>query len=60
MRLGWGPEEEAFRAELVTFLDEHAPPEALVQRDFDSIEDDSGDIIPAWSRKWQATLFDHG
>jgi alkylation response protein AidB-like acyl-CoA dehydrogenase len=60
VHLGWGPEEEAFRAELVAFLDEHAPPEALVQRDFDSIEDDSGDIIPAWSRKWQATLFDHG
>jgi alkylation response protein AidB-like acyl-CoA dehydrogenase len=59
VRLGWGPEEEAFRAELVAFLDEHAPPEALVKRDFDSIEDDSGDIIPAWSRKWQATLFDH-
>ncbi|MBA2325532.1 MAG: acyl-CoA dehydrogenase family protein [Actinobacteria bacterium] len=60
MKLGWGPKEEAFRAELVAFLDEQAPPEALVQRDFDSIEDDSGDIIPAWSRKWQSTLFDHG
>jgi len=59
MKLGWGPEEEAFRAELVAFLDEHTPPEALVQRDFDSIEDDSGDIIPAWSREWQSTLFDH-
>ncbi|MGQ0803737.1 MAG: acyl-CoA dehydrogenase family protein [Actinomycetota bacterium] len=60
MQLGWGPEEEAFRAELVAVLDEHAPPEALVQRDFATDETGSGDIVPAWARKWQATLFDHG
>ena len=34
MQLAWGPEEEAFRAELVTFLDEHVPPEASVGFDY--------------------------
>ncbi len=61
MKLGWGPEEEAFRAELAAFLDEHAPPEALVQRDFAAGDDvEGGELIPAWARKWQAMLFDHG
>ncbi|MES4792680.1 MAG: hypothetical protein C4321_06520, partial [Chloroflexota bacterium] len=45
MRLAWGPEEEAFRAELDAFLDEHAPPEALAGRDW---EGEGEDLIPAW------------
>src|SRR5438874_2804219 len=56
MKLAWGPEEEAFRAELDAFLDEHAPHQAL-GRDF-ATSDDEG--IPRWARDWQATLFDHG
>jgi alkylation response protein AidB-like acyl-CoA dehydrogenase len=63
MQLAWGPAEEVFRAELIAFLDEHAPPEATTVRDF--AEDDDagqaiGEAIPDWARKWQATLFDHG
>ncbi len=61
MELAWGPEEEAFRAELVAFLDEHAPPEACLPRDFSADETETaGALIPEWARKWQATLFDHG
>jgi alkylation response protein AidB-like acyl-CoA dehydrogenase len=61
VQLAWGPEEETFRAELAAFLDEHAPPEALAQRDFAAADDvEGGDLIPAWARKWQAMLFDHG
>ena len=58
MKLAWGPEEEAFRAEFAAFLDDHAPPEARIGRDFEGIEADG--LIPAWARTWQATLFDHG
>jgi alkylation response protein AidB-like acyl-CoA dehydrogenase len=62
VHLAWGPEEEAFRAELVAFLEEHAPPEALVRRDFAGTGEprEGEDIVPQWSREWQATLFDHG
>ena len=62
MHLAWGEEEEAFRAELLAFLDEHAPPEARVRRDFagNVRGDGDGSLIPQWARDWQATLFDHG
>ena len=62
MHLAWGEEEEAFRAELLAFLDEHAPPEARVRRDFAGSVRAGGDgsLIPQWARDWQATLFDHG
>ena len=60
MQLAWGPEEEAFRAELGRFLDEHAPPEARRKRDFTTADSRDDRIIPTWSRDWQATLFDHG
>ena len=56
MRLAWGPEEEAFRAELDDFLDTHAPAQAL-GLDFETSEEEG---IPTWAREWQATLFDHG
>src|SRR5438128_422990 len=57
MRLAWGPDEEAFRADLAAFLDEHAPEQAL-GRDFNTFDDRAG--IPEWAREWQATLFDNG
>ncbi|HWW44070.1 MAG TPA: acyl-CoA dehydrogenase family protein, partial [Acidimicrobiia bacterium] len=61
MQLAWGPEEEAFRAELVEFLDEHVPHEADAGFDYaDSGEREDADLIPGWSRVWQATLFDNG
>ena len=60
MQLSWGPEEEAFRAELVAFLDEHVPHEADKGFDYaDPGEHEDGDLIPEWGRAWQATLFDH-
>jgi alkylation response protein AidB-like acyl-CoA dehydrogenase len=59
MELSWGPEEEAFRAELVRFLDENAPPEAK-GGDVIGVMEASGGGIPAWAREWQATLFDSG
>jgi alkylation response protein AidB-like acyl-CoA dehydrogenase len=61
MHLDWGPEVDAFRAELLAFLDEHAPPQTRTRRDFaTAIGPTDEDVIPQWSRDWQATLFDHG
>ncbi|HMC05295.1 MAG TPA: acyl-CoA dehydrogenase family protein [Actinomycetota bacterium] len=64
MRLAWGPDVDAFRAELVEFLEEHAPPEAKTLKNAGTLSDagdeDGGSIIPDWARRWQATLFDHG
>lgn len=58
MRLAWGQEQEAFRADLIAFLDEHAPPEALAWEHTSG--GGSDDLRPAWAQAWQATLFDHG
>jgi alkylation response protein AidB-like acyl-CoA dehydrogenase len=58
VELGWGPEEEAFRAELAAFLDTTAPPEAL-GHDFPQEQHGHGGI-PDWAREWQAALFDNG
>ena len=61
MRLAWGPEEDAFRAELVAFLEAHAPPEAKAGTDWATTGFAEGDeLLPQWARDWQATLFDHG
>jgi alkylation response protein AidB-like acyl-CoA dehydrogenase len=57
VKLAWNDEDEAFRDELLAFLDEHCPAEARVERDFLEME---GDHLPDWARAWQATLFDHG
>jgi alkylation response protein AidB-like acyl-CoA dehydrogenase len=56
MRLAWGPEEEAFRAELAEFLDANQPTEGL-GLDFATSEEEG---IPQWSVDWQALLFDSG
>ena len=61
MRLSFGPEVEDFRAELVAFIDGHAPVEALSGFDMmDSGSEERTELIPTWARQWQATLFDHG
>jgi len=61
VHLAWGDEELRFREELIAFLDEHAPPEALVGFDTaDTGASERTEIIPRWARDWQATLFDHG
>ncbi len=61
MHLDWGPEVAEFRAELLAFLEEHAPSQARHQGDFASGIGATGDeVIPGWAREWQATLFDHG
>jgi alkylation response protein AidB-like acyl-CoA dehydrogenase len=56
MRLAWDEDDEAFRAELRAFLDDHCPPEIKHGRDFLGGQD----TIPDWARAWQATLFDCG
>ena len=60
MKLAWSPDDEAFRAELVEFLDANTPPEAAGGYDFFGETSDGIDIIPQWLRTWQATLFDNG
>ncbi len=55
MRLRYSEEDEAFRAELLAWLDEHPPPtpdERVGRRS-------SADMAP-WARRWQRTLFDGG
>ena len=64
MHLGFDPTDEAFRSELLAFIDDHAPPEARRGRDWIGDDDDTDAdgimVIPPWAREWQATLFDHG
>ena len=55
MQLAFDADVEAFRAEFVAFLDEHLPDEAETVRRSRSSSD-----IPAWARRWQRLLFDHG
>jgi alkylation response protein AidB-like acyl-CoA dehydrogenase len=59
VRLSFGPQDDAFRAELEAFLDAHTPPEAHAGADFMGEYADE-EIVPQWLRDWQATLFDHG
>ena len=54
-------EDEAFRAELLAFLDAHTPPELAQGFDFQGDPGERGDeLVPQFMRDWQATLFDHG
>ncbi|MGZ4795177.1 MAG: acyl-CoA dehydrogenase family protein [Acidimicrobiia bacterium] len=55
MRLRYGPAEEAFRAELTSWLDAHVPPPEVLAQPKRSSAD-----LPDWARAWQRTLFDHG
>ena len=55
MRLSYGEAEERLRAELVAWLDEHAPsPELLAQPKRSSAN------LADWARAWQRELFDAG
>lgn len=60
MNLSWSDEDEAFRRELVDFLDDCAPSEARTAQGPDGGGEGHGGEIPQWARDWQATLFDHG
>ena len=55
MRLGYGPEEERFRAELLEWLEAHYPPEAERQ----PWRASSADKVP-WMVAWQRLLFHSG
>src|SRR5260221_6863882 len=57
MRLEWSAADEAFRGELVEFLEQYAPTEAKAGRDF---TEGGGFEIPAWAREGQSTPLDHG
>ena len=55
MRLQYAPEDEAFRAELVAWLESHGPTaEQLAERKLSSAH------MPQWARDWQRELFDDG
>ena len=55
MRLRNRDTDEAFRAELVTWLDANAPPRALLAE-----TKESSACFTDWSREWQRKLFDAG
>jgi alkylation response protein AidB-like acyl-CoA dehydrogenase len=55
VRLRYGEAEEAFRADLDAWLDEHLPPRDVLRRPKRSSAD-----LPPWAREWQQTLFDAG
>jgi len=55
MRLRYAPEDEAFRAELDAWLDEHQPSEERLHQPKQSSAD-----MPPWARAWQRSLFDAG
>jgi alkylation response protein AidB-like acyl-CoA dehydrogenase len=64
VKLSFSEQDEAFRGELLAFIDAYCPDEAFGGKDFVGAtkgEDDDGMYaIPDWAREWQATLFDHG
>ncbi|MFZ4584118.1 MAG: acyl-CoA dehydrogenase family protein [Acidimicrobiia bacterium] len=55
MRLAETAEQAAFRAELVAWLEAHAPAQDLLDVPRTSSAD-----MPEWAREWQRTLFDAG
>jgi alkylation response protein AidB-like acyl-CoA dehydrogenase len=64
VQLGFSSADEAFRDELLAFIEAHAPEEVAGGRDWMGDDDDTDAdgimVIPEWARRWQATLFDHG
>ncbi len=55
MKLGASEIDEAFRLELTTWLDRHAPSREILDQPHLSSAD-----LPDWARKWQRELFDAG
>jgi len=55
MRLQYAPEDEAFRAELVSWLEEHQPSAEQFR-----VPRLSSAYMPEWARVWQRSLFDAG
>jgi alkylation response protein AidB-like acyl-CoA dehydrogenase len=55
MRLRYSDEDEAFRAELLDWLEQNPPPTAEVRIGRRSSAD-----MPEWAKAWQRTLFDGG
>jgi alkylation response protein AidB-like acyl-CoA dehydrogenase len=55
VQLTFDAEVEAFRAEFVSFLTEHLPPQAQAAE-----RPSSTSHVPEWSRRWQRLQFDHG
>ena len=55
MRLQYAPEDEAFRAELVEWLEANTP-----RRQMDEEPKQSSAHMPDWARVWQRQLFDNG
>jgi alkylation response protein AidB-like acyl-CoA dehydrogenase len=59
VQLAWNAEDEAFRAELIAFLDANTPDEMRTGYDFQDVRDEH-ELVPHWLRAWQAMLFDNG
>jgi alkylation response protein AidB-like acyl-CoA dehydrogenase len=55
VKLKYSESEEAFRADLVAWLDANAPAKELL-----AIPRLSSAHLPDWAREWQRTLFDNG
>ncbi|MGQ0805135.1 MAG: acyl-CoA dehydrogenase family protein [Actinomycetota bacterium] len=55
MRLRYGEDEEAFRAELVGWLEANVPPDDVLRQPKQSSAN-----LEDWSRNWQRTLFEAG
>jgi alkylation response protein AidB-like acyl-CoA dehydrogenase len=55
MRLQYAPEDEAFRAELVAWLESHGPSTERLKE-----PKQSSAHMPEWAREWQRALFDAG
>ncbi len=55
MQLTFDDATEAFRQSFEAWLDEHAPAEAATRE-----RSRSSAHVPAWARRWQRDLFDHG
>jgi len=60
VKLAWNEADEAFRDELVAFLEAKTPPELAKGYDFAGDTDGERELVPQFMRDWQATLFDNG